>query len=135
MVIAIDESNATCKKRFDGVGIECTEENRRAYRELLAAGIRPGDVITDVAGRPIGNVSELLTNVAALKPGTEVPFKLAQRSSGARLDDIAMQDLRVYRRVLAPEEGELTALDNVAVVGRTSHTSSRSAPSRRAGSG
>ena len=34
-IIAIDESAATCKKRFDGVGIDCTEENRRAYRELL----------------------------------------------------------------------------------------------------
>ncbi len=34
-IIAIDESAGTCKKRFDGVGIECTEENRRAYRELL----------------------------------------------------------------------------------------------------
>ncbi len=34
-IIAIDESAATCKKRFDSVGIESTEENRRAYRELL----------------------------------------------------------------------------------------------------
>jgi fructose-bisphosphate aldolase class I len=34
-IIAIDESNNTIKKRFDAVGIECTEENRRAYRELL----------------------------------------------------------------------------------------------------
>ncbi|MGV8940485.1 MAG: class I fructose-bisphosphate aldolase [Lysobacter sp.] len=34
-IIAIDESNGTIKKRFDGVGIECTEENRRAYREML----------------------------------------------------------------------------------------------------
>ena len=34
-IIAIDESSATCKKRFDGVGIESSEENRRAYRELL----------------------------------------------------------------------------------------------------
>ena len=34
-IIAIDESNATIKKRFDGVGIDCTEENRRAYREML----------------------------------------------------------------------------------------------------
>ena len=34
-IIAIDESTATIKKRFDGVGIECTEENRRAYREML----------------------------------------------------------------------------------------------------
>ncbi len=34
-IIAIDESNATIKKRFDAVGIDCTEENRRAYREML----------------------------------------------------------------------------------------------------
>jgi len=34
-IIAIDESNSTIKKRFDAVGIECTEETRRAYRELL----------------------------------------------------------------------------------------------------
>ena len=34
-IIAIDESSATCKKRFEGVGIECTEDTRRAYRELL----------------------------------------------------------------------------------------------------
>jgi fructose-bisphosphate aldolase, class I len=34
-IIAIDESNATIKKRFDSVKIECTEENRRAYREML----------------------------------------------------------------------------------------------------
>src|SRR6187401_664714 len=34
-IIAIDESNSTIKKRFDGVGVECTEDNRRAYREML----------------------------------------------------------------------------------------------------
>ncbi|HET7843016.1 MAG TPA: class I fructose-bisphosphate aldolase [Xanthomonadales bacterium] len=34
-IIAIDESNTTIKKRFDGVGIECTEDNRRHYREML----------------------------------------------------------------------------------------------------
>ena len=34
-IIAIDESNTTIKKRFDGVNIECTEDNRRAYREML----------------------------------------------------------------------------------------------------
>ncbi|MBT2748183.1 MULTISPECIES: class I fructose-bisphosphate aldolase [unclassified Lysobacter] len=36
-IIAIDESTATIAKRFAGVGIENTEENRRAYRELLLA--------------------------------------------------------------------------------------------------
>ncbi|GAB6195554.1 class I fructose-bisphosphate aldolase [Lysobacter xanthus] len=34
-IIAIDESTNTIAKRFAGVGIENTEENRRAYRELL----------------------------------------------------------------------------------------------------
>jgi fructose-bisphosphate aldolase class I len=34
-IIAIDESSATIAKRFAAVGIENTEENRRAYRELL----------------------------------------------------------------------------------------------------
>src|SRR5690606_3648348 len=30
-----DESTGTIKKRFDTIGAECTEENRRAYRDLL----------------------------------------------------------------------------------------------------
>ena len=34
-VLAADESAATVKKRFDTIGVECTEENRRDYRELL----------------------------------------------------------------------------------------------------
>ena len=34
-IIAIDESNATIAKRFEGVGIANSEEQRRAYRELL----------------------------------------------------------------------------------------------------
>lgn len=34
-ILAIDESNPTCGKRFDKLGIEKTEENRRTYRELL----------------------------------------------------------------------------------------------------
>ncbi len=34
-ILAIDESFPTIKKRFDTIGIESTEENRRAYRDLL----------------------------------------------------------------------------------------------------
>ncbi|MGY6519885.1 MAG: class I fructose-bisphosphate aldolase [Lysobacteraceae bacterium] len=34
-IIAIDESTGTIGKRFAAVGVECTEENRRAYREML----------------------------------------------------------------------------------------------------
>ena len=34
-LLAMDESTPTCKSRFEKVGIDCTEENRRAYRDLL----------------------------------------------------------------------------------------------------
>jgi fructose-bisphosphate aldolase class I len=34
-ILAADESDGTIKRRFDAVGIESTEENRRAYRDLL----------------------------------------------------------------------------------------------------
>jgi fructose-bisphosphate aldolase, class I len=34
-LLAADESNATAAKRFDSVGIENTEENRRTWRQLL----------------------------------------------------------------------------------------------------
>jgi fructose-bisphosphate aldolase class I len=34
-ILAADESSGTIKKRFDSIGVESTEETRRAYRELL----------------------------------------------------------------------------------------------------
>jgi fructose-bisphosphate aldolase class I len=34
-ILAADESGGTIKKRFDAIGVESTEENRRAYRDLL----------------------------------------------------------------------------------------------------
>jgi len=34
-LLAIDESTGTCQKRFDSIGVACTEENRRAYRDML----------------------------------------------------------------------------------------------------
>jgi fructose-bisphosphate aldolase, class I len=34
-ILAADESDGTIKKRFDTIGVESTEEKRRAYREML----------------------------------------------------------------------------------------------------
>jgi len=34
-ILAADESDGTIKKRFDTIGTESTEDNRRAYRDLL----------------------------------------------------------------------------------------------------
>lgn len=34
-ILAADESDKTCQKRFDAAGVECTAETRREYRQLL----------------------------------------------------------------------------------------------------
>ncbi len=50
------------------------------------AGIRPGDVIEEVGGQRVGNVPELLSQVAALKPGVETVFKVQRRT-----DELALK--------------------------------------------
>jgi fructose-bisphosphate aldolase class I len=47
-MLATDEQNSTCNKRFAAVGIEETEENRRRWRELLYTVPNIGDSITGV---------------------------------------------------------------------------------------
>jgi serine protease DegQ len=49
------------------------------------AGVRPGDVIVEVAGKQIANVSELLSSVAALKPGTTAKFRVLRRNESLDL--------------------------------------------------
>ena len=34
-ILALDESHGTIQKRFDSLGIEVNEENRRSYRDML----------------------------------------------------------------------------------------------------
>jgi len=34
-ILAIDESTGTCQKRFETIGVECTEQTRRNYRGML----------------------------------------------------------------------------------------------------
>src|SRR5581483_10549347 len=51
-ILAADESSGTIKKRFDSIGVESTEESRRAYRDLLfttegAEGFISGVILYD----------------------------------------------------------------------------------------
>jgi serine protease DegQ len=48
------------------------------------AGIRPGDVILSIAGKHVADVTQLLSQVSALKPGTEVKFQIQRK--GDKLD-------------------------------------------------
>lgn len=47
-LLAMDESNPTCDKRFAGLGIPRTEEARRAYRELIVTTPGLGECISGV---------------------------------------------------------------------------------------
>ncbi|MES2938420.1 MAG: trypsin-like peptidase domain-containing protein [Pseudomonadota bacterium] len=49
------------------------------------AGIRPGDVIVDVAGKGISTVSELLSSVAGLKPGAPAKFRIQRRDDASEV--------------------------------------------------
>jgi len=59
-------------KTKDGVIITGVLQNGPAGQ----AGIKPGDVITAVNGKALGNVTELLSAVAALKPGVAAPLSV-----------------------------------------------------------
>src|SRR5438105_14211523 len=71
-ILAADESSGTCEKRFKPVGVECTEENRRAYRGLLVG--TPG-VEQYVSG--VSLFDETARQKAA--DGTPVPQYLARK--------------------------------------------------------
>jgi fructose-bisphosphate aldolase class I len=45
-ILAIDESNATCGKRLASIGLDNTEDNRQAYRQLLLTTPGLGDYIS-----------------------------------------------------------------------------------------
>src|SRR4051795_2523459 len=47
-ILAADESTGTIKKRLDSIGVESTEDNRRAYRELLFTTEGAEDYISGV---------------------------------------------------------------------------------------
>jgi fructose-bisphosphate aldolase class I len=47
-ILAADESTGTIKKRFDSIGIESTEDNRRAYRDMLFTTEGSADYVSGV---------------------------------------------------------------------------------------
>jgi fructose-bisphosphate aldolase class I len=46
-ILAADESSGTIRKRFDAIGVESTEDNRRDYREML---FRSADGMKHISG-------------------------------------------------------------------------------------
>ena len=63
-----------------------------------AAGVRPGDVITQVDAQPIRTVSELRTRIAALPPGQPAPFTLQRRGDRVEVSVVPAQRPRPQRQ-------------------------------------
>ncbi|MEN9983368.1 MAG: hypothetical protein RI918_1337 [Pseudomonadota bacterium] len=49
------------------------------------AGIVPGDIIMSIAGKPVRNVSELLTQVSSIKPGNSEKFGIIRKETAVEL--------------------------------------------------
>ena len=88
-ILAADESNPTCGKRFDSIGVESTESNRRDYREMLfrSSGMKDnigGVILFDETIRQNAQdgtpLVELIKNQGAL-PGIKVDKGLAPLES------------------------------------------------------
>ena len=88
-ILAADESNPTCGKRFDSIGVESTESNRRNYREMLfrSSGMKDnigGVILFDETIRQNAQdgtpLVDLIKNQGAL-PGIKVDKGLATLES------------------------------------------------------
>lgn len=62
------------------------------------AGVRPGDVILAVDGKPTNNVSQLLTAVAALKPGKAAPFSVQRGDARMEISVVPGMRPRLQQR-------------------------------------
>ena len=98
-ILAADESNPTCGKRFDSIGVESTETNRRDYREMLfrASGMQDnigGVILFDETIRQNAedgtSLVELIKRQGAL-PGIKVDKGLAPLESS--LEETVTQGL------------------------------------------
>ncbi|CDO47527.1 fructose-bisphosphate aldolase [Bartonella henselae] len=80
-ILAADESTATIGKRFESIGVECTEDNRRAYREMLFTAKEAmesaisGVILFDETLRQKASTGQMLTDLirdAGAVPGIKV---------------------------------------------------------------
>jgi S1-C subfamily serine protease len=69
-------------KQTEGVIVTGVLQNGPAAN----AGLRPGDLLLKVAGQPVKNVGELLTQIAALTPGKTAQLEVVRRNQILTLD-------------------------------------------------
>mgnify|MGYP003693962925 CR=1 FL=1 len=92
-ILAADESSGTIKRRLDSISVPSTEENRRAYRELLfttpgveafISGIILYDENHASERRRTARPSPTLLEQRGIMPGIKVEIRARQRCSASR---------------------------------------------------
>jgi fructose-bisphosphate aldolase class I len=101
-ILAADESTGTIKKRFDSIGVESTEDTRRAYRDML---FTTPDLGNDISGVIL--YDETIRQASA--DGTPFPQVLEKASMipGIKVDTGA------HPLALFPEETVTEGLDGL----------------------
>lgn len=102
-ILAADESTGTIEKRFKGIGVECTEENRRAYRDMLFSTKGLGEFISGVI---------LYDETLRQKSADGTPFTALLASNGI-LPGIKV-DAGTKDMAACPEEKITEGLDGLA---------------------
>jgi fructose-bisphosphate aldolase, class I len=99
-ILAADESTPTCTKRFNSINVECTEENRKNYREMLFSTPNLSDHVSGVilfeetlkqttkAGTPIPN----LLHDKGIVPGIKVDRGLIDLNENEKITQ-GLEDL------------------------------------------
>jgi serine protease Do len=82
------------------------------------AGVKAGDIIIDVNGKPVPSRDELVQTVMALKPGTTVPMKVLRDKQEKTLN-VTIGELNLESESQSPEESDEQAEDTSAGFGMT----------------
>lgn len=106
-ILAIDESSGTCKKRFDALNVESTEENRRLYRQLLVSAPEiekyiSGMILYDETLRQKNDAGVLFSEILKSKgilPGIKVD--MGPKTLGLHPGEVVTEGLDGLRERLA----------------------------------
>lgn len=78
------------------------------------AGIETGDVILEVAGRPVGSADELIHRISRHPPGEEVDVLLARYGEGTRATSVRLADRTHTRGDVEEERAAPSLLDELS---------------------
>ena len=67
-------------------------------------GLRPGDVVTAIAGTTVANTSQLLNTVAALKPRQPAQIRVQRGKDAVELNVVVAQRPRAQPRQQQPQD-------------------------------